>query len=515
MDEYAGLAGTGAGEYQIVSGRCRNGFALGWIEVIEQMRNVHPAILPAFVLALAALGSLATSATATAALDYRLSYEADAQQMQVRVCADTAAARREFTLATGAAANISGLQREHGDVVRRGDARWRVENWRAGECLSYRAALAPLARSRDYDVGVEVGVDMLVSPQHWLLRSVEDETAQVHVTMPTGYAFSPPWQALPGSTAQQGHYRIPRTPGSWSGVAAVGSFFESTLQAPGGSVRVALLGGIAEEHRAKLLRWVEHALTAVSTGHGELPLPQAQVVLRPVGMRGGRAVGFGQSLRGQGNAVHIQVDPRASLEQLDADWTAVHEFAHWAHPYLGDDGAWLAEGLASYWQNLLRARSGLLTPLQAWQQLDAGFTRGRGAADDQLSLAELSGVMHERRAYYAVYWSGAAYWLQVDVDLRRRSGGKLDIGEALKRFRACCLLDRRAWEPRAFAAKLDELVASTVFVPRYDEFAARKGFPPLQTLYEELGLVRGADGNLGFDDKAAAAALRKALSQKR
>lgn len=515
MDEYAGLAGAGAGEYEIVSGRGRDGFALGWIEVIEQMRNVHPAILPAFVQGLAALGLLAASTAAPAAIEYTLSYEPDTQQMQVRLCAATAAARREFTLAAGAAANITGLQREHGEVSRRGDGRWRIEDWRAGECLSYRAALAPLARSRDYDSGVEVGVDLLVSPQHWLLRSVEDDAAEVRVSMPEGYAFSPPWQALPGSTAQQGRFRIPRTPASWSGLVAVGRFTESTLELPGGAVRVALIGGIAEEHRAKLLQWVEHALGAVSTGHGELPLPQAQVVLRPVAMRGGRAVGFGQSLRGQGNAVHIQVDPRASLEQLDADWTAVHEFAHWAHPYLGDDGAWLAEGLASYWQNLLRARSGLLTPLQAWQQLDAGFARGRSAADATLSLAELSGAMHERRAYYAVYWSGAAYWLQVDVDLRRRSGGRLDIGEALKRFRACCLLDRRAWEPRAFVARLDALAGTDVFVPRYEEFAARKGFPAVEKLYAELGLVRGAEGNLDFDDKAPDAAVRRALTQRR
>lgn len=515
MDEYAGLAGAGAGEYEIVSGRCRNGFALGGIEVIEQMRNVHPAILPAFVRALAALGLLAASAAATAALDYRLSYEPDGQRMLVRVCADTAAARREFTLAAGAAANIEELQREHGEVSRRGDARWRVVDWRAGECLSYRAALAPIARRNDYDAGVEVGVDLLVAPQQWLLRSDADEAAQVQVTMPPGVAFSPPWEALDGSTAQRGRFRLPRTPASWSGLVAIGGFDESTLALPGGSVRVVMLGGIAPAHRTTLLRWVEHALQAVSSGHGELPLPQAQVVLRPVAMRGGRVVGFGQSLRGQGNAVHIQVDPRASLQQLDADWTAVHEFSHWAHPYLGDDGAWLAEGLASYWQNLLRARTGLLAPQQAWEQLDAGFGRGRGVAGDQLSLAELSGVMHERRAYYAVYWSGAAYWLQVDVELRRRSGGKLDAGEALRRFRACCLLDRRAWEPRAFAAKLDELVATEVFLPRYDEFAARKGFPPVDVLYRELGLVRGADGALGFDDKAQDAQLRKALTQRR
>ena len=77
---------------------------------------------------------------------------------------------------------------------------------------------------------------------------------------------------------------------------------------------------------------------------------------------------------------------------------------------------WLAEGLASYWQNLLRARTGLLTPQQAWQQLDAGFGRGRSVAGDQLSLAELSGVMHERRDAVAQRGVGDAddQWMRHD-----------------------------------------------------------------------------------------------------
>ena len=459
------------------------------------------------------LGLLGASAQAGAAVHYALAYAPVTQEIQVRLCAD-AAAQRDFSIARSAAANIDGLAREHGELQRLGDARWRADAWKANECLSYRVALAPIARRNDYDIGVEVGVDMLVAPQQWLLRSDGDDAAEVRVSMPDGYAFSPPWQALDGSTAQQGRFRIPSTPPAWSSLVAVGSFEESTLRLRGGSVRVAMLGGIDAANRAKLLRWMEHALAAASSAHGELPLPQAQVVLRPVALRGGRAVGFGQSLRGQGNAVHIQVDPKATLEQLDADWTAVHEFAHWAHPYLGDDGAWLAEGLASYWQNTLRARAGLLTPLAAWQQLDAGFARGRGAANAQLSLAQLSAAMHRERAYYAVYWSGAAYWLQLDVDLRKASGGKFGIEEALRRFRACCLLQRRAWTPREFVARLDSLVDSDLFLRRYDEFSARRGFPPLQAIYAQLGLEHVADGPLQLRDDVPDAAVRTAIMRK-
>jgi hypothetical protein len=73
-------------------------------------------------------------------------------------------------------------------------------------------------------------------------------------------------------------------------------------------------------------------------------------------------------LRRNSVAVLLYVRKGASLEELRADWTAAHELSHLFHPYLGDDGRWLAEGLASYYQNVLRARSGLLEEADAWRR---------------------------------------------------------------------------------------------------------------------------------------------------
>jgi hypothetical protein len=476
--------------------------------VIEQMRNVHPAILPeaarrAGARLLLGLCLLCAAGSATATLRMTLGYQPEQETMQVQACSDVAAGERYFRLHRGGAANISGLTRTRGTLEKTGDARWRAVGWKAGDCLSYRALLGPLSRSRDADLGSRIGSDLLVAPQQWLLLGDSNEDTEVSVKLPAGYAFSPPWQELEDSTAQERRYRVPPTPPGWSALVAVGRFEEFTVTLTGGTVRVALLGDIPPAQRATLRAWLETALRAVATAQGQLPLPYAQVVVRPAPARRS-PVGFGQSLRGQGNAVHFWVDPSRPLQELNADWTAVHEFAHWAHPYLGDDGAWLAEGLASYWQNVLRARAVLLTPQQAWQQLDAGFGRGRGAADDALTLAELSQAMHARRAYYAVYWSGAVYWLQVDVDLRHASGGKFGVEDALARFRACCLLQRREWDGRAFVAKLDELAGSDAFGRRYAEFAQRRGFPPLEALYQRLGLRQSEQGlRLGDGPDAA------------
>lgn len=442
---------------------------------------------------------------------YELSYEPEGERMQVRVCVDEAAPQRDFRTHRGGAGFIDALQRDHGTLEPVGDARWRARDWRAGECLRYVARVGDVARSGDRDVGSRVGSVLLIAPQPWLMRS-DDSDAHVAVTMPAGYAFAPPWPAEDAADPTPGRYRITTTPFSWSALVAIGRFDEARLALPGGVVRLALLGDTTPAQRATLTRWMRQALSATATGYDALPLPQTQVVLI-AGSGRGRSVGFGQSLRGQGNAVHIHVDAAASLAQLDADWTAVHEFSHWAHPYLGDDGAWLAEGLASYWQNVLRARGGLLTPQQAWQQLDAGFARGRSAASDTLTLAALSDAMHARRAYYAVYWSGAAFWLDVDVALRRASDGQLSVDEALARFRACCLARKREWGPAEFVAKLDALTGTDLFVTRYRDYAARRGFPPLDGLYARLGLQRDGAG-LRFVD-APDAAIRDAIMRRR
>jgi hypothetical protein len=42
VGQYAGLAGAGAGQYQIVAGGCADGFALRFVERVDQVRDIHP-----------------------------------------------------------------------------------------------------------------------------------------------------------------------------------------------------------------------------------------------------------------------------------------------------------------------------------------------------------------------------------------------------------------------------------------------------------------------------------------
>ncbi len=189
--------------------------------------------------------------------------------------------------------------------------------------------------------------------------------------------------------------------------------------------------------------------------------------------------------------------------------------SHLFHPYLGDSGSWLAEGLATYYQNVLRARAGLLTPDEAWAQIDAGFDRGRSMTrSNDVTLETASEAEGGHTNFMRTYWSGTAYWLETDLALRRTSGNRLSVDEALRRFDACCLPSYHAWSPDDFVAKLDELLGTDVFRQRFAGFRTRRDFPDLKPTYADLG-IRSDGNSLRFVDAAPAADVRRAIMSAR
>lgn len=262
--------------------------------------------------------------------------------------------------------------------------------------------------------------------------------------------------------------------------------------------------------RAQVLRdWMAETAAATLTAYGRFPLEDATIRISEVDRDSDSPVPWGQTLRRDDVAVLLYVRRDASLSELRADWTAVHELSHLFHPYLGSEGRWLAEGLASYYQNVLRARSGLLDEAEAWRRLDAGFGRGR-REDSGLRLDELS-VGRGRGGTMRIYWAGAAYWLEMDLALRRR-GSSLD--SVLSRYADCCLRGTGEVAPAEFIGQLDRIAGGKKFTDGFQRYAASREFPALDAVYAALGLSRTADG-LHFSDRAEAVRLRRAVMGRR
>lgn len=457
---------------------------------------------------------------------YAVTFDAETKIATVRLCLRLARGEVEFHADSNWAMRfVSGLRRTSGAAIVAADSSWRAAGWQAGECLDYHADLRAIASERKPDVGWQLGDDLVAAPELWLLQADLDGSApaRIDVSLPPGWSISTPWHVDPADRAGErtptassapSHRRfvIPPTPPNWSSAVAIGRFEEEKIALPGGELRLTILHGPDAAQRATLRAWFGRVSRAILSAYGRLPLADVQVLMIPTQGRGSRGVLFGQSVRGQGNSLQLLVDASRPASDFDDDWMAVHELSHLMHPYLGDRGAWLAEGLATYYQNVLRARAGLLSADQAWAELADGFARGsRNAFDD--TLEEAAARMHRTHAFQRVYWAGAAYWMTVDVDLRRDSAGKRSLDDILGRFRDCCLPAYREWTPEEFVARLDALAASDVFGRRYREFAAQRQFPDWRRVFAELGLDDAGHALAGTS--ASRAARRDALMQKK
>ena len=284
---------------------------------------------------------------------------------------------------------------------------------------------------------------------------------------------------------------------------------ERILRAGDSELHVGIVGVDDAHRRAQLQDWLAEVAQAQLTAFGRYPLPSARVRIEQVGREQARddpsPVPWGQTLRRADAAVLLFVRDDATPAELRADWTAIHELSHLFHPYLGRDGRWLSEGLASYYQNVLRARAGLLSPERAWELLDAGFGRGQRESSGA-PLVELSRT-HE--GTMRVYWAGALFWLQADVALRRDHGTTLD--RVLSQYSACCLKGTGEVAPADFLAELDRLSGTKVFSKNYARFVESREFPSLDETYRDLAITR-REGALVFGDEGRGAALRRAIT---
>jgi hypothetical protein len=287
---------------------------------------------------------------------------------------------------------------------------------------------------------------------------------------------------------------------------------ERVLHAGDSKLRIDVVDPPDRARDEELKRWAAEAAQASLAAFGRFPLPDATVRVEQIDSRDPSPVPWGQTMRRDGVSVYLFVRRNAGLRELRADWTAVHELSHLFHPYLGNDGRWLAEGLASYYQNVLRARAGLMTQADAWESLDAGFGRGRredsGARLDELSRTHRGELSRTHRGTMRVYWAGAAFWLEADLALRREHGSSLDA--ILSRYSRCCLHGTGEVAPEAFVAGLDRIGGDGLFKRLFDRYTASREFPSLDADYEALGIQSGGD-SLRFSDRPEAVRLRQAI----
>ncbi len=458
------------------------------------------------VLTILWLALLADSASAR--LHYSVELAADARQLFVSLCANAPLAAGMLVSgridAGDYLGDLTGDGASRPQLTQRGIEHGAMA---AGECLRYAVNAYAAANADRYRLSWRTGDYVMLPLQLWLWRPQQIPVgSSLELSLPHGWTGSLPYAPL---AAGDSGYALVNTPADWDATSAFGRLMSHHMQVPGGEVRLDVLPPMDVRQNASMQRWAEQNLRALLAANGRLPLPSVQVLVVPLpGVA--TAVPWGQVTRGGGSALKLFVGLDASEESLRDDWTLAHEFSHLLHPYLRTRGRWLSEGLASYYQNVLRARSGELTPAQAWAKLDAGFVRGESEPNHHrqtLSAAAQGGY----RSTMRVYWSGAAFWLEAELALRQQGGG--DLADVLDAFARRHLPSNHQWRPERFVSELDAVAGTDLFAPLYARYEPALAFPMLGETYRQLGL--GEDvGRLALTDTAPAVHIRNAIMQR-
>lgn len=264
--------------------------------------------------------------------------------------------------------------------------------------------------------------------------------------------------------------------------------------------------------QADLLTWVEFIATSLAQVYGHWPLQQWQISVAPAtSATAGDPIPWAQVYREHPTRVEFFTAPSATPDALQRAWTGYHELAHLLIPYRGWGDAWFSEGLASYYQNLMQARAGVITEQQMWQKLYDGFQRGLAdTAFDGVPLAEVSDNMRQDGGFMRVYWSGAWYFLAADTRLRLQSGGQRNLDLALAELNRCCR-DQSLSVP-AIVRQLDRLNRVVLFEILYDELVVAEQVPAFDDIFASLG-IDVVDGEVTLQTEGPGARLRSQIAR--
>jgi hypothetical protein len=189
----------------------------------------------------------------------------------------------------------------------------------------------------------------------------------------------------------------------------------------GGTLNVAFAPVEFALPRRVLFDWLETSAKAVSVYFGKFPVSSARILIIPVrgsGVQSGTTFGY------RGAAIRLVVGRDVTAAELRDDWKAVHEMTHLALPDVHESHLWLAEGIAVYVEPIARVQAGDLTAEKIWGDMVRDMKQGLPHPGDHgLDLTPTWG---------RTYWGGAMFCLLADVDIRKRTGNRSGLQQALR-----------------------------------------------------------------------------------
>jgi predicted metalloprotease with PDZ domain len=183
--------------------------------------------------------------------------------------------------------------------------------------------------------------------------------------------------------------------------------------------------------------------------------------------------------------------PDAADKDFNDDWIPTHELFHLGNPDLSRRVPWFTEGVATYYQDVLRGRTHNQDPVAMWGDMYDGFRR---YCDPSwwVPLETESGELRRRHHYQRVYWGGACLMFRADVAIREHSHGARSLDDVAQLI---SLIDQAAGRPVA------------------REQLSTKQAVPMKELYQRLGIEPTGSDTVRLHDDAPLAWVRKGIFQ--
>lgn len=274
-----------------------------------------------------------------------------------------------------------------------------------------------------------------------------------------------------------------------------------TLQFDGARLLLAYTPAEFELTQQEIADWVLRSARATTTFFGRFPVAEVRIALDAA--RGDDIV-EGMAWTAPGARIRIIVGRHTTSQTLKRDTTLVHEMTHLGFPDLDEAHVWLHEGIATYVEAIASAQANEMTTAQTWAHFVEEMPQGLPEKGDR----GLDGT----RSYDRRYWGGAMFCLVADVEIRRRTGNRFGLKDALR-----AILDAggnlaTTWEVEKALGIGDRAVGVPVLQELFASWKDKSVVPDLDALWSQLGVHAEGD-EVKLADTAPLAAIRRAITE--
>jgi hypothetical protein len=254
-----------------------------------------------------------------------------------------------------------------------------------------------------------------------------------------------------------------------------------------------------------ILKHIQTAASAVTTYYGRFPVTRARILVVPV--EGGR----GEEVQGttwggvdgfQGFS-RLRIAQHTTTADLADDWVTTHELVHTAFPSLPDDQHWMEEGIATYVEPLARVMTGELQAQKVWADMVHGMGQGEPRSGDQ--------GIDRTHTWGRTYWGGALFCFVADVEIRRQTGNKKGLQDALRAVVAAGGTIDHDWPLDRALAIGDRATGTHVLTEMYAQWKDSPVRVDLPKLWSEIGIHSVPDGGIEFLPNAPLANIRDSI----